>query len=115
MLTAKHPSVLNHLLLPPGTPVWTYLKDKTWHRCIVAEAKQHFVTVRRHAKGPAMALAYEDLRIAPRNDVSVVAEAASLDSPELAIPNSSDCDDLKDLSNIDDMTTFLSDIERQEE
>ena len=115
MLTAKHPSVLNHLLLPPGTPVWTYLKDKTWHRCIVAEAKQHFVTVRRHAKGPAMALAYEDLRIAPRNDVSVVAEAASLDSPELAIPNSSDCDDLKDLSNIDDMTTFLSDIDRQEE
>ena len=62
-----------------------------------------------------MALAYEDLRIAPRNDVSVVAEAASLDSPERAIPNSSDGDDLKDLSNIDDMTKFLSDIDRKEE
>jgi hypothetical protein len=69
MLTAKHPSVLHHLLLQPGTPVWTYLKDNTWHRCVVAEAAQHFVTVRRHAKGPAMAPAYEDLRIAPRNDI----------------------------------------------
>jgi hypothetical protein len=76
MLTAKHLSVIHHLLLPPGTPVWTYLKDKTWHRCIVAEAKQHFVTVRRHAKGLAMGLDYEDLQIAPRNDVSAVAEAA---------------------------------------
>jgi hypothetical protein len=35
----------------------------------VAGAKQHFVTVHRHAKGPSMALAYEDLRIAPRKDV----------------------------------------------
>jgi hypothetical protein len=115
MLTAKHPSVLHHLLLPPGTPVWTYLKDKKWHRCIVAEAKQHFVTVRRHAKGPAMDLAYEDLRIAPRNEISVVAEAASLDSPGIAIPYSSDCSDSDDISNIDDMTALLSDIDRKEE
>jgi hypothetical protein len=115
MLTAIHPSVLNHLLLPPGTPVWKYLKDKTWHRCIVVEAKQHLVTVRRHKKGPAMALAYEDMRIAPRNEVSVFAEAASLDSPELAIPASSDCGDTDDVSKIDGMTAFLSVIDRQEE
>jgi hypothetical protein len=41
-----------------------------------------------------MALAYEDLRISPRNDVSVFEEAASLDSPELAISASSDCGDV---------------------
>jgi hypothetical protein len=115
MFTAKHPSVLHHFLLPPGTPVWTYLKDKKWHRCIVAEAKQHFVTVRRHANGPSMALAYEDLRITPRNDISVAEEAASLNSPGLAISDSSDCGDTNDIWNIDGMTEFFSDIYRKEE
>jgi hypothetical protein len=89
MLTSKKPNILHHLLLPPVTPVWTYLKDKNWHRCLVSEAKKNFFTVRLHAKGPAMALAYEDLRFAPRSDVSIVAEAASLDAPELELSNSS--------------------------
>jgi hypothetical protein len=71
--------------LPSGTAVWDFLKDRKWHKCQVAEAKQHFVTVRRHAKGPAMALAYEGLRIAPQQQLSIAAEAASLDAPELAL------------------------------
>jgi hypothetical protein len=116
MLTAKNPYILHHLLLPPGTPVWTYLKDKKWHRCLVAEAKQNFVTVRRHAKGPAMALAYEDLRLAPRSDVSIVAEAASLDAPELALPDSSSFGDEGDhVDIVSDTPTFLSSVDRQEE
>jgi hypothetical protein len=116
MLTAKKPFILHRLLLPRGTPVWTYLKDKKWHRCLVAEAKENFVTVRRHPKGPAMALAYEDLRLAPRNNVSVVAEAASLDAPELALPDSSSIgDDGDHMDIVSDIPTFLSAVDRQEE
>jgi hypothetical protein len=65
--------------------VWDFLNDRKWHKCQVAEAKQHFFTVRRHAKGPSMALAYKDLRIAPTQSMFIAAEAASLDAPELAI------------------------------
>jgi Reverse transcriptase (RNA-dependent DNA polymerase) len=116
MLTSKKPNILHHLLLPAGTPVWTYLKDKKWHRCLVSEANKNFVTVRRHAKGPAMALAYEDLRIAPRSDVSIVAEAASLDDPELALSNSSSFrNEIADADIVSDSPTFLSAVDRQEE
>jgi hypothetical protein len=88
MLTSKPQNVVHSALLPVGTSVWVFLKDRKWHKCQVAEAKQHFVTVRRHAKGPSMALAYEDLRIAPTQTMYISAEAASLDAPELA--NASD-------------------------
>jgi hypothetical protein len=77
-------------------------------------AKQNFVTVRRHAKGPVIALAYEELRIAPPIEISVVSEAASLDFTGLAIPDSSDCGDTDNVSNIDGMTAFLSNINRRE-
>jgi hypothetical protein len=50
MLTSKKPNILHHLLLSPGTSVWTYHKKKKWHRCLVSEAKENFFTVRRHAK-----------------------------------------------------------------
>jgi hypothetical protein len=116
MLTAKQPYMLHQLLLPPGTPVWTYLKDKKWHRCIVAEAKKHFVTVRRNKTGPALSLAYEDLRIAPSRDVSIVAEAASLDAPELSLEHSQTFDHENESSNVtSDTPTFLSDCDRQQE
>jgi hypothetical protein len=62
----------------------------------VAEDKQHFVTFHRHVMGPDMALSYENLR----NYVSVFAEAASLDSQELSVPNSLDCGDQKDVFHI---------------
>jgi hypothetical protein len=62
-----------------------------------------------------MALAYEELRIASRNDVSVVAEAASLDYPGLSILDYSDCGDTDEIWNIDGIMAFLSDIDRREE
>jgi hypothetical protein len=63
-----------------------------------------------------MALAYEDLRIAPSRDVSLVAEAAFLDSPELSLGNSSTFGHGDEPSDITfDTPTFLSDIDRQEE
>jgi hypothetical protein len=77
MLTSKQQNVVNAAFFPAGKSVWVFLKDRKWHKCQVAEAKQHFVTVRRHAKGPSMALAYEDLRIAPTQPMSIAAEAAS--------------------------------------
>jgi hypothetical protein len=85
MLTSKQQNVVHAARLPMGESVWVLFKDRKWHKCQVAEAKQHFFTVRRHAKGPSMALAYEDLRIAPTQPMSIAVEAASLDAPELAI------------------------------
>ena len=116
MLTSKKPNILHHLLLPSGTPVWTYLKDKKWHQCLVAEAKDNFVTVRRHAKGPAMALAYEDLRLAPRQEMSIVAESSALDAPELALSDSSSFrNEITDADIVSDSPTFLSAVDRQDE
>jgi hypothetical protein len=59
-----------------------------WHRCLVAEAKENFVTVRCYEKLPETALAHEDLRLGPRTDISIVAEFESLDAPELVLSDS---------------------------
>jgi hypothetical protein len=71
-------------------------------------AKQHFVTIRRHENGPAMALSYEDLRLAPRGESSVFTEAESLDAPGLVLPDSLNSGDVDEISNItSDQPTFL--------
>jgi hypothetical protein len=90
-LTSKQQNVVHSALFSAGKSVWVFLKDRMWQKCQVAEAKQHFVIVRSHAKGPSMALAYEDLRIAPTQSMSIAAEAASIDAPELAIPSDLPC------------------------
>jgi hypothetical protein len=63
-----------------------------------------------------MALAYEDLRLAPRGELSVVTEAASLDAPELALLDSRYAGDEDETSNItSDEPTFLSQVDRHME
>jgi hypothetical protein len=60
-----------------------------------------------------MALAYEDLRLASRGELSVVTEAESLDAPELALPDSRYAGDEVEISNItSDEPTFLSEVDR---
>jgi hypothetical protein len=62
-----------------------------------------------------MARAYEDLRIAP-SDVSIVAEAASLEAPELALSDlSSFRNEIADADIVSDSPTFLSAVDRHEE
>jgi hypothetical protein len=85
-----------------------FFKDRKWQKCQVAEA-EHYVTVRRHAKVPSMALEYEDLGIAPTQTMSIAAEAASLDAPELAIAS----DLLRTSTDVDaDESIFLSTEDR---
>jgi hypothetical protein len=63
-----------------------------------------------------MALSYEDIRIAPRKDVSIFAEAASLDAPELELSDSSSFrNEIADADIVSDSPTFLSAVDRQEE
>jgi hypothetical protein len=64
-------------------------------------------------KGPAMALAQEDIRLTPRSDLSIVAEAASLDAPDLALSDSSSFrNEIADTDIISDSPTFLSAVDR---
>jgi hypothetical protein len=63
-----------------------------------------------------MALAYEDLQLAPNGELSVVTEAASLDAPELALPDSRYAGGEDETSNISsDEPTFLSEVDRHME
>jgi hypothetical protein len=62
-----------------------------------------------------MALAYGDLRLAPRSDVSIVSEAASLDAPELALSDSSSFrNEIADADIVSYSSKFLSAVDLQE-
>ena len=63
-----------------------------------------------------MALAYEDLRLAPRQEISIVAESSALDAPELALSDSSSFrNEITDADIVSDSPTFLSAVDRQDE
>jgi hypothetical protein len=111
-LTSKQQKGFHSALLPAGKSIWVFLKDRKWQKFQVAKAKQHFVTVRRLEKGSSMALAYEDLRIAPTQPISIASEAASLDAPELTIAS----DPSRPSTDIDDdESIFLSTEDRHAE
>lgn len=47
--------------------LWFFDKDKKWHEIKVRSTEPHFVTCRSKKKGPALKIAYEDIRLAPEN------------------------------------------------
>ena len=56
-------------LLPSGRKIWFFDKDRKWHEIQVRSTEPYFVTCRRKKKGPALKIAYEDIRLAPDNSV----------------------------------------------
>ena len=64
----KHPTVRKSVLAP-GRKIWFFDKDEKWYQVQVKKAEDHFVTCRRKKKGPALKIAYEDIRLAPCNPI----------------------------------------------
>ena len=59
---------------------------------------------------------HEDLRLAPRQEMSIVAESSALDAPELALSDSSSFrNEITDADIVSDSPTFLSAVDRQDE
>ena len=49
--------------------IWFFDKDEKWHQVKVKSTEEHFVICRRKKKGPALKIAYEDIRLAPDNPI----------------------------------------------
>ena len=73
LLRSKRPHTVKRSALPPGTEIWYFHKSSKqnerdqWLPAKVVEAKEHIIMARRTARGPPLQLAYEDVRIAPKN------------------------------------------------
>lgn len=127
ILAARSPRTLPKELLTPGRPVWVFYKTSQqnipirWIAATVQEAREHYVLCRRSDKGPPMKIAYEHIRLQPRDDLtrelceySLEDELSSIrfdddfdDTEEVVDPDNSDERILKDI--------FGSDGESEEE
>jgi len=78
LLSSKVPEVLSQHLVPQGSKIWVLLKSGQWEPLVVKEAKEHYIVARRHAKGPPLNVAYEDVRLAPQTEFGKEKIAAEL-------------------------------------
>ena len=70
LLSSKSPKVLSPHILPKGTKIYALLQKGDWEPLTVFEAQPHIVLARRNDRGPNIAVAYEDVRIAPSQDIN---------------------------------------------
>ena len=85
LLHSHTPTITRPDLFHKSDPLWVYYKstkqneDNEWVKAHVIEASEHFITARRANKGPPMKVAYEDVRIAPRNELTDALLSCSLE------------------------------------
>ena len=81
ILRSRTPNTPTPGMFSPGDTVWVWYstskqnEDDRWIKATVVRTHQHFMEVRqlkdgRPCKGPTMKPAYEDVRIAPQNDLA---------------------------------------------
>lgn len=75
-MRSNHPTLIDPTQIPSGTEVIVYYKSSKqneaneWIPAKVQRASQHIVTCRKSGKGPPMNVAYEDLRLLPKGELT---------------------------------------------
>ena len=82
---SRAPAMPHSEIFSPGTPVWVFYRTTKqnekdgWVEATIVEATEYFVLARRSQRGPPMRVAYEDLRLAPRNKLTKELLSCSLE------------------------------------
>lgn len=76
LINSRAPDVIRKEMCSEGDPVWIYYqstkqKENTeWLRGTVVKAEEHYIMVRKSARGAPMRIAYADVRIAPHSELT---------------------------------------------
>lgn len=111
LLHSRAPDTVKKDLFNPGDPVWVFYNTSKqnerveWIRAKVVSTEDHALVARRSARGPPMIVAYEDVRFAPRGELTTELLACSLED-EMGKP-------LTDTAKVQDNPSDSSDEPRR--